>query len=324
MSNRTAEAEKAIRDAWKNEKQLVLEGKGTRNWSPEQQINITEKGKAYDENGKAFRGHHMKSAEAYPEYQGDAENIQFLSISEHSTAHNNGNFTIPTNGYFDPITGETKDFSSNKYEPCKIIGLSTPITVGNCSQKKQNDTESVQKAETKIIDDSAIDHQSNDNISKNAKNKINFDKTNKIGINNRPIKSNPKRVKTSGKDFFNNVANFFGFESSADFGRAIIKKSVEFIIYDVVPVVIEVGIKRAISKSIDNSSKDKNRSSTNSFYPENNLKEVCMNTNEVSQVSNVERSSPRENIVPEHSQRYGKEKKWKVKAPYTRSKKSDE
>lgn len=79
MSRRTAESQKAIREAWEKEQELVKEGKGTRNWTPEQQKDILEKGKAYDENGKAFEGQHMKSAEQYPEYQRNPGNIQFLT-----------------------------------------------------------------------------------------------------------------------------------------------------------------------------------------------------------------------------------------------------
>ena len=88
MSRRTAEAHKAIEAAWQNEQQLVREGKGTRDWTPEQQQDILNIGKAYDGDGKAFEGHHMKSVEKYPDYQGNPENIQFLTRSEHCEAHN--------------------------------------------------------------------------------------------------------------------------------------------------------------------------------------------------------------------------------------------
>ena len=64
MSNRTSEASKAVAEAWKHEQELVREGKGTRDWTPEQQMDILERGKAYDENGKAFQGHHMMNVEA--------------------------------------------------------------------------------------------------------------------------------------------------------------------------------------------------------------------------------------------------------------------
>lgn len=68
----------------------------------------------------------MKSAEAFPEYQGDAENIQFLTRTEHQDAHG-GSFHNPTNGYYDSTTHITKDLCENKYKPCEIIELSDPI-----------------------------------------------------------------------------------------------------------------------------------------------------------------------------------------------------
>ncbi len=127
MSRRTSEACKAIREAWGTEQLLVLEGKGTRDWTPEQQQSIIDKGKAYDDDGKAFEGHHMKSAEAYPGYQGHAKNIQFLSRTEHQEAHG-GSYRNPTNGYYDPETHLTIDFGENIYVPCEVIALSNPVT----------------------------------------------------------------------------------------------------------------------------------------------------------------------------------------------------
>lgn len=105
----------------------MQEGKGTRDWTEEQQRDILnpELGKAYDEDGKAFEGHHMKSAEAYPEYQGNPENIQFLSRTEHTQAH--GGWRKPTNGYYDYITGITYDFEEDVLTPCKVITLSNSV-----------------------------------------------------------------------------------------------------------------------------------------------------------------------------------------------------
>lgn len=160
MSRRTSEANKAIATAWANEQQLVQEGKGTRDWTPEQQQDILEKGKAYDENGKAFEGHHMKSAEAYPEYQGDPENIQFLSRAEHFDAHG-GNFQNPTNGYYDPETGETREFGENKYEPCEARDLSKPIVQKN--ENTEEDNESMNNDENKKEAESTAEDE---NVSK--------------------------------------------------------------------------------------------------------------------------------------------------------------
>lgn len=163
MSRRTSQANKAIAAAWLNEQQLVRERKGTRDWTPEQQRDILDKGKAYDDNGKAFEGHHMKSAERFPEYQGDAENIQFLTRSEHFSAHNR-NFQNPTNGFFNPYTGETKDFGSNRYEPCEIIKLSNPVVhIGsNVEYVKEN----VEKSDNSV--------KKSDVVSRRIKNKSNI------------------------------------------------------------------------------------------------------------------------------------------------------
>ena len=139
MSRRTSEASKAIREAWEKERELVLAGKGTRDWTPEQQQSIYDKGKAYDDDGKAFEGHHMKSAEQYPEFQGDADNIQFLTRKEHQAAHNS-NFQNPTNGYYDYFEGKTVPFGNNKFKPCEVIELTKPILKNMYSSEENVDT----------------------------------------------------------------------------------------------------------------------------------------------------------------------------------------
>lgn len=139
MSRRTSEASKAIREAWENEQRLVLDGRGTRDWTREQQQSIIDKGKVYDEDGRSFEGHHMKSAEAHPEYQGDAGNIQFLSRNEHLEAHG-GSFRNPTNGFYDPSTKLVRDFGDNKYEPCEIIKLSNPVVDEANNPQKAGET----------------------------------------------------------------------------------------------------------------------------------------------------------------------------------------
>lgn len=138
MSRRTAEASKAVRLAWEREQQLVLVGEGTRDWSVEQQKSIIDKGKAYDENGKPFEGHHMKNVAQNPEYQGDPDNIQLLSRKEHKAAHG-GDFHNPTNGYYDYKTGLTKDFGTDKYTPCEVIKLSEPLNSINAENDKSSD-----------------------------------------------------------------------------------------------------------------------------------------------------------------------------------------
>ena len=120
---RTSEASKAVREAWKRERTLVMNGAGTRDWTPKQQRSILLHGKAYDSEGKAFQGHHMQSVASYPQYQNKADNIQFLSKTEHLKAHH-GNFRTQTNGFYNYATGETINFNTQSYTPCKKIQLS--------------------------------------------------------------------------------------------------------------------------------------------------------------------------------------------------------
>lgn len=138
------ERNKATRLAWEREQELVSEGKGTRDWSPDQQKDILDpdKGKAYDENGRAFEGQHMKSAAEYPEYQGDPDNIQFLTRDEHLEAHK-GSWQNPTNWYYNPETKEFVDFGENKPIPCTAISLNEPV----CSPviESQNNSEELKE-----------------------------------------------------------------------------------------------------------------------------------------------------------------------------------
>ncbi len=126
MSRRTFEATKAIATAWQLEQDRVKEGQGTRDWTIEQQKDILERGKAYDEDGRAFEDQHMRSAEKYPECQGDPNNIQFLTRDEHFEAHD-FNWQNPTNWYFDPVDKVKIDFGDGPIIPCKVITLSDPI-----------------------------------------------------------------------------------------------------------------------------------------------------------------------------------------------------
>lgn len=123
-----AEADKAIRLAWERERELVSKGLGTRDWTPEQQQDILEYGKAFDDDGKAFEGQHMKSAAQYPEYQGNPDNIQFLTRKEHLEAHN-GSWLNPSNWYYDPIEKQFFDFGDGDPIPCTVIELSNPVVL---------------------------------------------------------------------------------------------------------------------------------------------------------------------------------------------------
>lgn len=89
----------------------------------------------------------MKSAAEYPEYQGDPDNIQFLTREEHLEAHK-GSWQNPTNWYYNPETKEFVDFGENKPIPCAAINLSEPVRSPVIdSQNKGDDLKEPSKAE---------------------------------------------------------------------------------------------------------------------------------------------------------------------------------
>ena len=234
MSNRTAEASKAIQNAWQKEKELVLRGQGTRDWTPEQQKSIIEIGKAYDENGRAFEGHHMKSAEKYSQYQGDADNIQFLTREEHKDAHN-GDFKNPTNGYYNPDTKQTKIFGDNNYKPCKIIRLSSPIpknkkqseqsciktpinqpdsSITVMSPIKNNKNERGMKITHSSINTSIYSQRQNKNQRERQQDETIFTKVVNKAVNF--LKQNPEVIFTFGLNIFNILVNSSSSENSGN------------------------------------------------------------------------------------------------------------
>ncbi|MBR5800454.1 MAG: hypothetical protein IKY23_10390 [Lachnospiraceae bacterium] len=117
--------QKAVRDAWSREKELVSKGKGTVDWSIEQQKEIMETGRV-----KGYEGQHMKSVNEYPEYAGSSDNIQFLTHEEHLEAHNSGEekagYHSPTNGYYDVSSKTMYSFGDNPPKAPETLELSNP------------------------------------------------------------------------------------------------------------------------------------------------------------------------------------------------------
>lgn len=290
MSRRTAESNKAILAVWNKEQELVQEGKGTREWTPKQQQDILEKGKAYDDDGVAFQGQHMKSAEMYPEYQGDPGNIQFLTRAEHLEAHN-GNWRNPTNWYFNPVTKEKIDFGDGPFIPCEVINLPEPVVI----VPKDDSSFKEQKSEEKIQSD-----KYEDVLNQNKEvDKITDKKQNTVV---------PPKIQTPKK------SNMF-VRGLKLIGRFIVEHPVESL--EIAGVVIG-GAAKAISSFRGSSSS----SSAHSTMPQNDSNST--GTGIVEKVADIvekaNRSMPSENDVSGHRQRYHTKDGvvWKDKAPYHR------
>lgn len=279
------ERNKAVREAWNKELELVQEGKGTREWTPEQQKDILEKGRAYDENGKAFEGQHMKSAEMYPEYQGEPRNIQFLTRTEHLEAHD-GNWQNPTNWYYNPVTKEKLDFGDGPFIPCEIIQLPEPIiSLTGDSTIQENVIEEKEDFSKDVLKQSA--------------------ETNKKIYSKPEISKSPKvQVEVPKK------ANNMFVKGLKSVGRFIAEHPVESL--EIAGVAIG-GVAKAIS-SIKESGSGKTRSTTSASGKSSVAEKVA------DIVEKASRSLPSENDVRGHKQRYHTKNSvvWKDKAPYHR------
>lgn len=286
------ERNRAVREAWNKEQELVQEGKGTREWTPEQQHDILKKGRAYDDNGKAFEGQHMKSAEKYPEYQGEPGNIQFLTRAEHLEAHD-GNWQNPTNWYFNPITKEKIDFGDGSFIPCEIVRLPEPvITITDNETSLQEQAIEEQKQPDKLID---MPNQSVENSTK---------------AYSEPKAPNPSKVqvpKKSSNRFVKGLKSVGGF---------IVEHPVESL--EIAGVVIG-GAAKVIS-SIRGGSSNSTRG-TMSQTSSSSSNTLSITDKVVDIVEKANRALPGENDVSGHRQRYHTKNGviWKDKAPYHRS-----
>ncbi len=115
--------QRGVHRAWEREKHYVEQGRGTRDWTPEQQEQILHgSGRA-----EGYHGHHMKSCSLYPKYADDPDNIQFLSYDEHLNGAHKSDYHNRTNGYYDPETGVMHDFGRRKPEAVEAKSLSRPL-----------------------------------------------------------------------------------------------------------------------------------------------------------------------------------------------------
>lgn len=312
------ERNKAIRLAWEREQGLVSEGKGTRDWTEAQQKDILDpdKGKAYDDNGRAFEGQHMKSAAEYPEYQGDPDNIQFLTRDEHLEAHK-GSWQNPTNWYYNPETKEFVDFGENKPTPCEIIQLSDPIAVQMASPvAEQDDVESAKERQ-----DASETLDKPDSIpTKNETKETSSSHSSKVephisGTHNSGVRKAIDTIKMSVRK----VAKWtWKHKGEIAAGAVALGK-------------IGLDIADAVSKS------NSGNSGNGGYQPTSDTFRSFSNSEENSSISSDDvipedqdesekgtHASPREHMVKPHGQHYGKDKVWKEKAAYPRGGKNKE
>lgn len=285
------ERNKAVRKAWEREQQLVKEGCGTRDWTEEQQKDILDpaKGKAYDDQGRAFEGQHMKSAVEYPEYQANPENIQFLTKDEHLEAHK-GSWQNPTNWYYDPVMKEYIDFGDGNIIPCEVIQLSNPVVVINRLEPVE-----------------AVKETGAENNPEPVKNK------------GQPKNNNTVSVKEK-KAVYEATVAYKVSKSDIKFVKEL-KAVGKFIVDHPVELLEITGIVDAVTRKIISSVvASRNNSGTQGTTQSTSSGKADMISKTADSVEQSNRAMPSENDVPGHKQRYHTKKRvvWKDKPPYHR------
>lgn len=331
MSRRTSEANKAIRLAWERERELVRQGRGTRDWTKEQQEDILNPdiGKAYDSEGRAFEGQHMKSVAEYPEYQGNPDNIQFLTKEEHLEAHK-GNWQNPTNWYYDPITKTYDVFGEEELIRCKEIQLSDPLPpeiVDKYEIKTSNNTDKKSYKQACNSDLKSTEENQSDIINERKSTTNNI-----VSTNSQIIKQYHDNKKES---FFKRAGRWLkGFRHTIrDYYREhpeVFEEMKDMII----STATDLAVRRIVS------------SVNNSYYPNLTEDEDAINTDNIKPSEDrtptpdrdlIPRTLPpehevtpspsySENDVPAHKQRYHTKEGiiWKDKKPYHRGGNDDE
>ena len=84
--------QKAVKEAWKDEKELVKVGKGTRNWTQAEKEELLLTGKV-----KGYEGHHINSVKDFPSLAGNPDNVSFMTRKDHLLEHF-GNWRNKTEG----------------------------------------------------------------------------------------------------------------------------------------------------------------------------------------------------------------------------------
>lgn len=129
--------QRGVDRGWAIEKRAVMEGKGSRDWTPEQQKELIEKNSV-----SHFEGHHMRSVaygktrEEQMEIAENGNNIQFLEKSENNNEHlraHGGDYHNSTNGYYDVEKDEMHSFGNGQPHLPERKELSHPIV----EQKKE-------------------------------------------------------------------------------------------------------------------------------------------------------------------------------------------
>lgn len=243
----------------------------------------------------------MKSVAEYPEYQGNPDNIQFLTKDEHLEAHK-GSWQNPTNWYFNPDTKEFVDFGEGEPVQRKIIDLNDPISITSKA------TIEAPKSDTK---ENEISEPKNNSPPKNNS----ASDSDKINIKQSDTKEkvSPQIVKKAVKGKTEN-----GFiKGLKTVGKFFVSHPVESL--EIAAVVVG-GVVEVVTSIRGNSSGGNSIHSSGNNSSSTTSESTSVASKVADIVEKANRATPHENDVPAHRQRYHTKAGvvWRDKDPYHR------
>ena len=99
--------QQAVKGAWEKEADRVRDGKGTWDWTVEQQAEMLSRSHSDNPGVSGFEGSHILSVKDYPEEAGNPDNIQLIpTIAHYDGVHQRNPRGNTPSGLYNPETGE--------------------------------------------------------------------------------------------------------------------------------------------------------------------------------------------------------------------------
>lgn len=115
---------KAVKEAWEREADRVREGKGTWDWTVEQQAEMLSRSHTSNPGVSGFEGSHILSARDYPEHAGNPDNIQLIpTIAHYDGVHERNPRGNTPNGVYHPDTGEVTLITDGRIPELPVFDL---------------------------------------------------------------------------------------------------------------------------------------------------------------------------------------------------------
>ena len=115
---------RAVKEAWEKEADRVREGRGTWDWTVEQQAELLSRSHTNNPGVSGFEGSHMLSAKDYPEHAGNPDNIQLIpTIAHYDGVHERNPREHTPNGIYNAETGEVMPIEDGKIPALREIEL---------------------------------------------------------------------------------------------------------------------------------------------------------------------------------------------------------